>query len=303
MAGEIEEKNDWKVVLQFFIVPLGLVAVLVCVFFGLQVLRSRRPDPRATLGRLKGPSRFLLPWAGDPKRWQSGYDLSLLVRSGPDDGAEALIPELVAAFRDAGGDLKLRRYLALALGRSGDGRAGPALREGLQDPDDATRLFCAWGLMQIADRSALPELRAAAADPDPGVRTMAVFALGQMGDREGAGALKTALGDAAIGVRWNAALSLARLGDASGEAVLIGILDGGEAGTGQVTGTGQATGTEGAGDAAAPLNAILALALLKDDAARAAMKRAAESGRTEELRGAARLALEAITAEGRDRLP
>jgi HEAT repeat protein len=297
------------VVLQFFIVPLGLVAVLVSVFFGLQVLRSRHPDPLATLGRLKGPSRFLLPWAGDPKRWQSGYDLSLLVRSGPGDGAEALIPELAAAFKDAGGDLKLRRYLALALGRSGDGRAGPALREGLQDPDDATRLFCAWGLMQIADRSALPELRAAAADPDPGVRTMAVFALGQMGDREGAGALKTALGDAAIGVRWNAALSLARLGDASGEAVLIGILDGGEAGTGQVTGTGQttgtgqATGTEGAGDAAAPLNAIRALALLKDDAARTALKRATESGQTEEIRGAARLALEAITAEGRNRLP
>jgi len=65
-----------------FIVPLSLVAVLVTVFFGLQVLRSRHPDPRTALGDLKGRKRFLLPWVGDPKRWQSGYDLSLLLRSG-----------------------------------------------------------------------------------------------------------------------------------------------------------------------------------------------------------------------------
>ena len=294
MTGEMEEKSDWKVVLQFFIVPLGLVAVLVSVFFGLQVLRSRRPDPRATLDHLKGPSRFLLPWAGDPKRWQSGYDLSLLVRGGPGDRAGDLVPEMAAAFLDAGGDPKLRRYLALALGRSGDGRAAPALRQGLKDPDGETRLFCAWGLMQIDDRSALPDLRAAAADGDSGVRTMAVFALGQMGDREGAAALKSALRDADAGVRWNAALSLARLGDDSGEEVLIGILEDREAGTERAAGAGVE------GDASAPLNAIRGLALLHDDAARAALRRAAESGRSEEIRSTARLALEAIAAETRN---
>lgn len=297
MADEKDEKSDWKVVLQFFVVPLGLVAVLVSVFFGLQVLRSHHPDPRATLGHLKGPSRFLLPWVGDPKRWQSGYDLSLLLRSGPGHGGPVLVPEMAAAFREAGADSKLRRYLALALGRSGDGRAAPVLREGLKDRDGETRLFCAWGLMQIAGREALPDLRAAAADSDAGVRTMAVFALGQMGDREGAGVLRAALGDAATGVRWNAALSLARLGDASGEPVLIEILETGEPGTPRATGAG------GTGDASAVLNAIRALALLKDDAARAALKRASESGRSEEIRRTARLALEAIGAEARSPLP
>jgi HEAT repeat protein len=291
MTTERDEKSDWKVVLQFFIVPLGLVAVLVSVFFGLQVLRTRHPDPRATLEHLKGPSRFLLPWAGDPKRWQSGYDLSLVVRSGSGEGGTALAPEMAAAFREAGEDPKLRRYLALALGRSGDARAGPALKEGLLDKDGATRLFCAWGLMQVGDRSFLPDLRAAAGDRDEGVRTMAVFALGELADHEGVDALRSALSDANMSVRWNAALSLARLGDGSGEPVLIGILEGGESGAGEPV------------DTSARLNAIRALALLKDDAARAALRRAADSGQGDEIRATARLALEAIAAEAPQALP
>lgn len=291
MTTDGEEKSDWKVVLQFFIVPLGLVAVLVSVFFGLQVLRTRHPDARATLEHLKGPSRFLLPWAGDPKRWQSGYDLSLAVRSEAKEGGAALVPEMAAAFREAGADPPLRRYLALALGRSGDARAGPALKEGLRDADGATRLFCAWGLMQIGDRSSLPDLRAAGGDTDEGVRTMAVFALGELGDRDGVEVLRSALGDASLGVRWNAALSLARLGDGSGEPVLIGILERGEA---------EAAGPAGA---SARLNAIRALALLKDDAALAALRRAAESGGSDEIRATARMALEAIAADAPQALP
>lgn len=291
MTTDADDKSDWKVVSQFFIVPLGLVAVLVSVFFGLQVLRTRHPDARSTLERLKGPSRFLLPWAGDPKRWQSGYDLSLAVRAGGGEGGAALAPEMAAAFREAGADLKLRRYLALALGRSGDARAAPALREGMRDPDGETRLYCAWGLMQIADRSSLPDLRAAVGDQDEAVRTMAVFALGEMADRDGTAVLKSALRDASMSVRWNAALSLARLGDHSGESVLIGVLEGKE------------TAVQEQANASARLNAIRGLALLQDPAARAALQRAAEAGASEEVRATARLALETIAPDAPRALP
>ena len=294
-----DDRSDWKVVLQFFIVPLSLVTVLVTVFFGLQVLRSRHPDPRTTLNDLKGRRGFLLPWVGDPKRWQSGYDLSLLVRSGAPGSVGFLIPGMAAAFRDAGsaGDLKLRRYLALALGRSGDARAAAVLREGLKDADGEVRLFCAWGLMQIADRDSLADLRAAAADTDPGVRKMAVFALGQMGDHDGASVLRTALSDRDRDVRWNAAISLARIGDASGEPVLFEILD-----TGAPVPT-RAEDAAGSDEAAPSLNAIRALALLKDGAARAALERTSESAGSAQIRSTARVALESLDAEARDALP
>src|SRR5712692_9414627 len=69
-------KSDLKIVLQFFIVPLSLVAVLVSAFFGLQVLRSRRPDAEGALRSLQRYDGLLARWVGDVKRWQSGYDLS-----------------------------------------------------------------------------------------------------------------------------------------------------------------------------------------------------------------------------------
>ena len=297
-GGAGDAKGDWRVVLQFFVVPLALVAVLVTVFFGLQVLRSRRPDPRATLDDLKSTGNFLLPWVGDPKRWQSGYDLSLLLRSG--EGASAPIPEMAAAFHEArsSGDLKLRRYLALALGRTGDARAGVALGEGLDDADGDTRLYCAWGLMQVGGEEALADLRrVAATHADAGVRKMAVFGLGQRGDPRATPVLRRALGDPDKDVRWNAALSLARLGDASGESILMEILE-------TWTPDAARSGAPAAADDAAPaLNAIRGLALLGDGTARAGLERAAREGRSEVIRATARLAIDSMAARARGSLP
>jgi len=297
-AGAGDEKGDWRVVLQFFVVPLALVAVLVTVFFGLQVLRSRRPDFRTTLDDLKSTGGFLLPWVGDPKRWQSGYDLSLLLRSR--EGGSAPLPELAAAFQEArrAGDVKLRRYLALALGRTGDGRAAVALGAGLDDSDGDTRLYCAWGLMQVGGPEALADLRrVAATHADEGVRKMAVFALGQRGDHQAAPVLRRVLDDKDKDVRWNAAISLARLGDASGETILIEIL---ETWTPDIAGQGTPVMADGTAPA---LNAIRGLALLKDGMARAALERAALSGKSEEIRATARLAIESMKAEARGSLP
>jgi HEAT repeat protein len=160
----------------------------------------------------------------------------------------------------------------------------------MRDPDGETRLYCAWGLMQIADRSSLPQLRTAAGDRDEAVRTMAVFALGEMGDHDGAAALRSALRDPSMSVRWNAALSLARLGDDSGESVLIGVLEGKE--TVKVEQV----------NVSARLNAIRGLALLQGEVARAALRRA-EAGGSDEVRATARLALESIAPDAPRALP
>ena len=84
----------------------------------------------------------------------------------------------------------------------------------------------------------------------------------QLGDREGAPVLRRALGDPDTDARWNAAIALARIGDASGEPVLIEIL-------GRFTPDGAPTR-----DASPALNAVRALALLRDEPARAALARA-----------------------------
>ena len=291
-------RKDWKVVLQFFLVPLSLVAVLVAVFFGLQTMRSHRPDSATALRSLARYEGFLARYVGEVKRWQSGYDLSLLLRG--EDAAEAcrILPQIAEAFRVAGrsGDVKVRRYLALALGHSADPRAVEPLREGLRDPDAETRVFACWGLVQIGGAPVLPDLRAALRDADPGVREMAAFGLGRLGDRDAAPALRVALQDQVEEVRWNWALALARIGDGAALPVLTALLD--------KTLSGGTPGAAGQGSERREraLNAIRGLALLRDPGGTPALERAAAAG-DQSIAEAARLALEACSEQARETSP
>ncbi len=291
---EVDERSDLKVVMQFFIVPLALVMVLVSVFFGLQFLRSRNPDPQTTLRSLAHYEGFLARFVGDLKRWQYGYDLSLQMRGENADTIRQMLPELMERFREAGtrGDLKLRRYLALALGSSGDARASEALREGLDDADPQTRLFSAWGLSEVGDRMALPDLRAALDDPDPGVRKMAIFGLGRMGDSEDAPRLRAALEDSVLDVRWNAALALARLGDVAAIPALVDLLDMAVRAP-PVDSLGPRVDRE-----ELAINSIRGLALLDDPEAKAALRRVAADRDGTRIGDAARMALASRGSDG-----
>ena len=279
-TGETDEKSDLRVVLQFFIVPLALVAILVLVFFGMQFVRGRSPDPVATLRSLQSYEGLLSGLVGDLRRWQSGYDLSLLMRAQKDEGAGEFVPELVEAFRAAGReqDVKLRRYLALALGNAADPRAIQPLREGMHDVDAQTRLFSTWGMLRAGDPSVLRDLRSATDDSDAGVRKLAVFALGELGDREAIPLLRGALDDPAVDVGWNAALALARMGDPAATPVLIALLDG-----------DQPPGLV--------LNAIRGLTILKASEAVEPLRRIVSSSADPEERELARQALAIFNGE------
>ena len=282
-----DDRSDLRVVMQFFIVPLVLVVVLVLVFFGLQIARSRRPDPASVLRSLKGYEGFMAHIVGDPKRWQSGYDLSLLMREEDTGEVRRFLPQLIDAFREAAAqdDLKLRRYLALALGRAADERALSALLEGVRDADPVTRLFSACGLMRIGGERTLEALRGALRDEDAGVRKLAIFALAELRDHDSVPAITGALGDPHADVRWNAALSLARLGDPAGVPVLLGLLADADRGT--------PAGAPDADPVDLALNAIRGLALLRPAGARQPLERAAASAADPRVREAARLALDA----------
>jgi len=309
-GDDSEEKSDLRVVMQFFIVPLVLVVVLVLVFFGMQILRSRRPNPEATLRSLQRYDGFLGSLVGDLKRWQYGYDLSLLMRGEVGEIDPALVPDLIATFVAAGEgeDRKLRRYMTLALGQSADRRAIPSLGTALRDDDPPTRLFACWGLMRCGDPAVFPLLRGAAGDADAGVRKMAIFALGQLEDEGSRELLRKALLDPEADVGWNAALSLARLGDQAAVPVLLDMLAhplsaASASPTGVTAGAAAASTAAGASaplaaDRAVVLNAIRGLALLRPEEARPRLLEMASNPTGDgEIVVAARLALQAWTEE------
>jgi hypothetical protein len=208
---------------QFFLIPLTVVAVTAGIYVG---FRSLLADDRSASDYLTE-----IRTGGDNRRWPAAYELSRLMADPTVRASdETLVPGLLAAFEQSqGGDPMVRRYLALAIGRldhPAPPRAVALLLAALDDPSDSeTRLNAIWALGSLGAASAVPKLEALFASPDTGIRKMIVYALGAIPQAEGSAVLVTALNDPAPDVQWNAAVALARHGRREGLPVIQRMLD------------------------------------------------------------------------------
>lgn len=221
-AADEERQSTPFLVLQFFIFPMSIVAVCVTVFVVFGLIAAEGKGAREYLDEIRT--------GGSNRRWQAAFELSRLIQSGGDPALQdpEFVAQAVSLFEDADrDDPKVRRYLALALGRLGDPRAVPVLTEAAIGSDDGeTRIFATWALGAIADPAALDDLLALAGADDVGVRKTAVHALGSFaGEARVRDALAGVLDDPAPDVRWNAAVALGRAGDDRALPVLLGMLD------------------------------------------------------------------------------
>jgi HEAT repeat protein len=282
-----ERQSTPFLVLQFFIFPLAIVAVCVGVFVLFGLIASEGRGPREYLAEVRTGSAN--------RRWQAAFELSkaLHARQHPVLSDPAFAEELTQVFAEAGSDdPRVRRYLALALGRLGDRRAVPALlaaagtQQGPEAPplDPDTRIYAVWALGVIGDPAAVPELVRLAHSEDPGLRKTAVHALGGFAGAEAETALGAALADPVDDVRWNAALALARRKDPAATPVLL-----------QMTDRGQLDRIEDLGAEQAEdviLQAVAAAAALDDPALVGNLDRLRDGDPSLKVREAARLALE-----------
>lgn len=222
-AVEGERQTTPFLLLQFFVFPMSIVAVCVAVFVIFGLVASEGGGAREYLAEVRNRN------AGVSRRWQAAFELSKVLQAGKDPALKdgRFVEEVVAVFAEAeGDDPRVRRYLALALGRLGDARAVPVLAEAARAAaDEETRIYAVWSLGAIGDPAAVPVLAETARHDDAGLRKAAVHALGSFATEETRAVLLRALGDAAADVRWNAALSLARHGDAQAAPVLVEMMD------------------------------------------------------------------------------
>jgi len=223
VSADVTADANPRAARRLFIVPAivaSVVVLLLAVYFLFGALTRESRSADAYLQDVKT--------AGGNRRWQAAYELSRLLDSGELEAQQGTAAQAIAVFESARGgseDPRVRRYLALALGRFGNKAAVPALVDALGDADPETRIYAAFSLGRIGDRRATPGLARALTDEDAGVRKAAAYTLGGLADPASADALREALHDEQIDVTWNAAVALARMGDPSGAEVLRSMAD------------------------------------------------------------------------------
>ncbi len=206
---------------QFFLIPLAVVAVVVAIYGGFRMLVADERTPGEYLNDISH--------GGRDRRWPAAYELSrIMTEPGTEERFPGLGPALVRAFADSeGDDPRVRRYLAMAVGRleSPPADAVTALTAALDDPDSETVISVLWALASLGDEAVAPRIAQMYQSQDAGVRKMVVYALGVVPDSGAHTTLRTALEDPVPDVQWNAAVSLARHGDGRGATVLGRMLD------------------------------------------------------------------------------
>jgi HEAT repeat protein len=207
---------------QFFLIPLAVVAVTVSVYVGFRSLLADARTPEDYLAEVQR--------GGSDRRWPAAYELSRLMADPKVRADRTLAPALVKAFETSKSDQQVRRYLALALGRLDpplppDAVAG--LTQALDDPDSETRISVIWALGSSGDPAVVPRLLPLYTAPssDAGIRKIVIYALGALPGDAQIDTLRTGLQDPTPDVRWNAAVALARHGNGDGVGVLKQMLD------------------------------------------------------------------------------
>jgi HEAT repeat protein len=270
---------------QFFLIPLVVVGVTVLVYAGFRSLLEEDRTPEQYIEEVRN--------GGWNRQWPAAYELSRLMADPAVRADRALAPKLVEAFEQAGaGDPRVRRYLALAIGRLEPPlppEAVAALKRGLEDSDSEARISTIWALGSSGDATVVPTLQPLVGSDDAGIRKMAVYALGALPGDDQIVTLRTALQDSQADVRWNAAVALARHDSDAGVGVLQEMLDRSAVESVVVRGVSQLDDQDPVAEVI--VSGLHAAAALKADTLRASVERLSQQDPSMRVRQAALEAL------------
>ena len=216
-----EKKSAVSVVIHsFFVVPFIIAIFAVIIFLIARIMTAEPNTARDYLEDVK--------IGGTTKRWQGAFELSKIL-SNPDmvPKDQLFVQEMISAFNYAehDRDARIRQYLAIAMGATGDIRYLETLLNALDESETEVTKASSFALGNIGDRRAVDKLIGLLDSASPQIRLQAVIALGKIGDPNAIPELKKMLMDLEPNVKWDAAIALAKQKDGSGKRILLDLLD------------------------------------------------------------------------------
>ena len=219
-SNDVNEKSFFGVIIHsFFVIPFLIVIFSVLLFAAVRILTMEQHTIYDYLSDVKTGSLS--------KRWQSAFELSKLMANPsriPHD--ERFISELTGIFLHSKyDDNRVRQYLALAMGRTGNERFVEPLVKAVPEEKSENLYAIIYALGMLRDKKAATTIAPYLDDPNPRIRLVSVIALGDIADPKSTGPLKRALHDPEPNVQWDAAIALAKMKDLSGRDILLKLLD------------------------------------------------------------------------------
>ena len=215
------EKSILKVLFHsFVIIPFLVAASLVFVYSLFSLLTYEDATPFDYLNDIK--------IGGATKRWQSAFELSKILSSSDEIFRDdRFVSEMINVFEHSKhDDNRVRQYLALAMGRTGNHIFIDPLLSGIEDEntENIPAIIRALGLLE--SERAVQKLKLFLDHEDEHIRLQTVIAFGNIADPLAIEDLKKSLYDSQPNIRWDAAISLAKIGDDSGRDILLKLMEG-----------------------------------------------------------------------------
>ena len=219
----IQESNPSKVYAlfySFFLIPFMIAIFGALFFFMFQFLTYEKNTPSDLLDNIKSGSTT--------KRWQSAFELSNMLDASKIQNKNLFNSKLVALYEKSKyDDIRVRTYLALAMGKTGDLYFGPYLTEAVKNDADLTNRIAAirsLGMLKY-DKSCKILKDVILNSKFDSERLSAIISLGVIGNKKYRKVLVQMLDYEEPNIRWDAAIALAKMGDKSGINIIINLLD------------------------------------------------------------------------------
>tara|TARA_Y100001970_G_scaffold131602_1_gene162343 strand:- start:352 stop:1221 length:870 start_codon:yes stop_codon:yes gene_type:complete len=203
----------------FFLIPLMITIFGVLFFFLFEILTYEDQDPQHLLNNIKSGSLT--------KRWQSAYELSNLMKDTekiPTD--DLFVNQMISMYeKSIYDDSRVRTYLALAMGQTGNEKFGDVLVNSLDDDNLENRIAVIKSLGMIKYLPSVKKLNnLVGSDANVQERLAAVISLGEISDASSKNFLIPLLEDEEPNIRWDAAIALIKMNDFSGVYILEKLL-------------------------------------------------------------------------------